>query len=252
MRLELDTAIKMNWKRNYRIELSPTLSGHWYKVHKIMPKGREKFLGYYSSSTTILEAYPLSPFLVDWKVKQGAEEADRILKQAGIRGTAVHSGIEMLLGGAELHKESYSLDEFNRLESFTKWHKEYKPEIISTEQRVFSEKYGYAGTLDVLCKIDGKMSIGDWKTSANIYPHFWLQIASYAQALEEMTDIKVEQTFVCQFGAKNKNGYRFVLSGEWKDHFANFLAVKKTWEYDRGITKDFEPPILELPDTLKL
>lgn len=242
----------MKFRKKYKIELAPTLTGHWYSVTKILPKGKEKFLGYFSGSTTILEAYPLSSYLVDWKVRQGATEAERILKEAGSRGVSVHSGIEMLLKGMELQYSGYSNDEWNRLHSFTLWHKEYKPEIISTEQRIFSEKYGYAGTFDVLCKISGEMLLGDWKTSSNIYPHFWLQLASYAQALEEMTDVKVEQTFICQFGAKNKDGYRFVLSDNWKSDFQSFLAVKKTFEYDRGINKDFEPPILNLPATLKL
>lgn len=242
----------MNWKKEYEISLAKTLNGHWYSVYKKLPKGKEKFLGYFPSSTTILEAYPLSSFLVDWKVSQGKDESERKLKEAGLRGTNVHKGIEVLLGGGELQEDYHSLDEWSRLNSFVNWYKEYKPEIIATELRVFSEKYGYSGTLDVLCRINGVISIGDWKTSSSIYPHFWLQIASYAQALEEMTDMKVAQTFVCQFGAKNKNGYRYVLGDDWKEHFKVFLNVKKTFEYEKGITKDFEPPILNLPDKLKL
>jgi len=255
----------MKLKKRYKIELAETLQSHWYSVHKISDVKigakykkagnsvtTEKFLGYFPSSTTILEAYPLSSFLVDWKVRQGATESDRILKEAGMRGTNVHSGIEHLLGGEQLLKEGHTLDEWNRLNSFVAWYKEYKPKILETEFKVFSEKYGYSGTFDVLCKIDGKIMLGDWKTSSNIYNHFWCQLASYAQALEEMTDIKIEDTFICQFGAKNKDGYRYVLGEDWHEHFKTFLSVKQTWEYDRGITKNFEPPILNLLETLKL
>ena len=264
----------MKLKKQYKIELAPTLAGHWYSVHKQIPDRKtkalvkkelaafsvenveaykEKFLGYFPSSTTILEAYPLSKFLVDWKVQQGATEADRILKEAGARGTNVHDGIEHLLGGGELMKSGYSLDEWNRLNSFKAWFDKYKPKVLETEFRVFSEKYGYCGTFDVLAKINGVVSLGDWKTSSNIYPHFWLQLASYAEALEEMSNVKVEQTFICQFGSKNKDGYRYVINDvPWQDHFQTFLSVKNTFEYDKGIDKDFEPPILNLPETLRL
>src|SRR3990167_8447247 len=157
----------MKLKKRYKIELAETLQSHWYSVHKISDVKigakykkagnsvtTEKFLGYFPSSTTILEAYPLSSFLVDWKVRQGATASDRILK------------------------EGHTLDEWNRLNSFVAWYKEYKPKILETEFKVFSEKYGYSGTFDVLCKIDGKIMLGDWKTSSNIYNHFLCQLAS--------------------------------------------------------------------------
>src|SRR3989304_2753671 len=130
----------MKLKKQYKIELAETLQSHWYSVHKISDVKigakykkagnsvtTEKFLGYFPSSTTILEAYPLSSFLVDWKVRQGATESDRILKEAGARGTNVHSGIEHLLGGGQLPNPGYFPGGRPWLTAPKGWHVEYKP-----------------------------------------------------------------------------------------------------------------------------
>jgi hypothetical protein len=65
-------------------------------------------------------------------------------------------------------------------------------EPILVEQRIYSLKYGYAGTLDLLAKIDGKLMILDWKTGKAIYEESLLQNAAYQVALEEMGHGKAE------------------------------------------------------------
>lgn len=243
----------LNFKKNYKIELADTLGqNHWYSVYEIKKNKKEKFLGYFPSSTTVLQAYPFSQQLVRWIAEQGYEESKKIRDEAGVHGTRVHQGIETLLSGATLSRESYSTEEWNALSAFVAWHCEYHPEILATEIAVYSKLYAFAGRADVVCKISGKIMVGDWKTSKTIHPNFPLQVASYAYALEEQTDLKVEETFVLQLGAKNKNNYRFVIYPEWRDHFKTFLDVFRVWKYDNGITKDFKPPVLALPATLKL
>jgi len=243
----------IKFKKNYKIELAKTLAGHWYGVSKILKvSGKDKFLGYYPSSTTILNAYPQSLQLTQWIAQQGWQESQRIKSEAGVRGTNIHNGIEALIKGEELFEGGWSTEEWYRLDAFVKWHREYSPEILATEVALYSRKHGYAGRADVVCKISGKIMVGDWKSSSAIHDHFPLQVASYAKALEENTDIEVVETFVAQFGAKNKNNYRFVIYPDWRDHFKTFLHVKETWSYDNNYTEDFEPPVLVLPETLKL
>ena len=98
-------------------------------------------------------------------------------------------------------------------------------------------------------EIEGVKYLIDNKSSGSIHPHFRLQTAAYANALAEMKAWDTEQTAILQLGASNAKGYRFVAQKEWKDDFKVFLSVKKTFEYDRG---DQAPPVLLLPDTLKL
>ena len=241
----------IKFKKNYRIELAPTLNNHWYSVYEKVKK-KEKLLGCFPSSTTILNAYPQSLQLTQWIAEKGWSESQRIKSEAGERGTRVHGAIDLLLAGEKLFKENYSLEEWAKIAAFVGWYREYTPEILGTEVALYSQKHGFCGRADVICKISGEMCVGDWKTSGSIHDHFALQVGSYAQALEENSQIEVIQTFILQLGAKNKNNYRFVIYPNWRDHFKTFLNVFETWKYDNKVDEDYEPPVLNLPAELKL
>jgi len=269
----------MNILKPYTIELAPTLSQHWYHVWQVkkprvnLKKGdavfgemlifkKGRFLGTFPSATTILNAYPQSPHLTRWIADQGWNEAQAIKSAAGERGTTIHKGIEWLLDGNEL-REGYmlpggyralSVEEYWKLSTFVSWYNEYKPTIIAKEMRVFSKKGGYAGTLDALIEIGGQVTIIDWKSSSSIHEHFPLQFAAYAYAIEEMTDLKIEQTACLQLGAQNKQGYRYVVYPSWREHYKVFEHVRATWQYDQFDSKQRskEPPVLILPPVLKL
>lgn len=236
----------INLKHNYRVELAPTLSGHWYNVFE-----DDVLQGVYPSSTTILNAYPQSPQLTQWIAEKGWQESQRIKSEAGRAGTKVHDAIEDLLNGMLLTKENYSLEEWFKINSFVEWHKVYKPEILAIELPVFSKEYGYAGRSDLIARMNGQIYVLDWKTSRSMHKNFYLQFASYAQAIEEMTDLKVDCVAGLQLGASNKNTYRFAIEPDWRPLVEVFLSVKKTWEYDYGARSE-EPPVLILPEQLQL
>ena|SRR3990167_3195606 len=243
----------------YRIELAETLTDHWYNVFL----GKKK-IGTFPSSTTILHAYPQSEFLTKWIADNGWQESQSIKSAAGERGTMVHKAIEALLNGTQLWKggmvpgmtRTISVEEWFKLTTFVDFYHECRPKLIANELPVFSKKYGYCGRTDYICEIDGKIVLMDFKTSNHLHRSFPLQFASYANAVEEITDLKIDCTGVLQLGTqRNRKGYRFELYGDWRDHFKTFLSVKNTWEYEfntdsKGFKK--EPAVLELPATLKL
>lgn len=208
----------------------------------------------FPSSTTILNAYPQSAHLTQWIAEKGWNESQRIKSEAGERGTRIHSACDDLEDGIELLKQNYSLEEWYKISSFVDWHREYTPEMIAKEIAVFSESGQYAGRLDRLYKITGEITVLDLKSSSSIHSHFPLQFASYAKAIEENTDIEIAQTAALQLGAQNKNNYRFVMYPDWRDHYKVFEHVRATWEYDQFTSRKNpkEPPVLELPNTLKL
>ena len=248
----------------YIVELAETLSGHWYKVWKAKPpkaiaglgsdgvKGR--YVGVFPSSTTILNAYPQSQQLTQWIAEQGWHESQRIKSEAGERGTRIHAACDALEDGVELLKGNYSLDEWLKISTFVAWFNEYRPELIAKEFPVFSQKGKYAGRLDRIYKIAGEITLLDLKSGAGLHEHFPLQFASYAKAVEETTDLKIIQTAALMLGAKNKNGYRFVVYPDWKDHYKVFRSVQQVWQYEYFDSKKNpkEPPVLELPSTLKI
>lgn len=55
-----------------------------------------------------------------------------------------------------------------------------------TERIVYSQEFGYAGTLDWFGTLNGAPTLGDWKTSSAIYPEAKMQVAAYAMAMIEM------------------------------------------------------------------
>lgn len=247
----------MVFKKQYRIELAKTLSGHWYsvwRIHKGKKKDHEEFLGHYVSVTTFLNAYPTSEQLVQWIASQGFHESRQIRDAAGRAGTKIHSAIDDLIGGAILGEFAYTTEEWVKLQSFVDWYHEYKPEIIATEMAIFSRKGQYAGRIDCIARINGEVYVIDWKSSRSIHNSFALQFAAYANAIEEMTDLKIDNTACLQMGAANKNGYRFVIYPDWKEHYKVFKNVKATWMYDNLESRKNpkEPPVLDLPETLSL
>ena len=237
-------------KQKYKVELAKTLSGHWYTVSD----AKGKMIGTFPSATTILQAYPQSEQLTKWIAENGWQESQQIKNDAGIAGTRIHSACDSLEAGETLYEDQYSLKEWVKIKSFVDWHNEYKPELMATEFPVFSLKGKYAGRLDRIYKINGEVVILDLKSSASIYKHFPLQFSSYAKGVEESTDWKIAKTACLQLGASNKNGYRYIEYKNWKEHYKVFESVRVVWQYENfdSLKSPKEPPVLILPDSLKL
>lgn len=81
--------------------------------------------------------------------------------------------------------------------------------IVGTEMEIWSDKYGYAGTMDALLEtIDSRtgertLTALDWKTSNAMRNEYALQVAAYAKAYEERTGEKVSKAVVVRFGRRS-------------------------------------------------
>jgi len=135
------------------------------------------------------------------KMLQEAKKAHRqILSDAGDFGTLVHSLIE-----SHIKKEPYQypVNPIVResFEQFLKWDKENQPEYLFSERKIYSIEHNFAGTLDFLCKINGKVVIGDIKTSSGIWDEYYLQLAAYRMALmEEFPDLDITDALIIRCG----------------------------------------------------
>jgi hypothetical protein len=56
---------------------------------------------------------------------------------------------------------------------------------FEVERRIYSRRYRYSGTLDLVVSSNQGLVLIDWKTSKSIYPEFRLQTAAYVHAWEE-------------------------------------------------------------------
>ena len=160
-------------------------------------------------------------------VFSGATIPAGVFEAAGEWGTDVHTMIHYYLDD-DLDMDILSPALKLALDQFMQWQADYKPEIISYEQRVYSKKYGYAGTLDLNCRIKGKLTVVDYKTGA--YGLAGPQIAAYAQADKEESKGGMRRRAVLHFPKNGNGGYKFVpLSGLNDWNF--FLSRLNTYNY---------------------
>lgn len=154
-----------------------------------------------------------------WKLKEntafwksgketGAEAADY--------GTLAHAWIESHLHGKDVSLESLPEPSRNAVEAMLKWEKEHHLETIKTEETFFNCKLNYAGTADWVGKLDGELSLGDWKTSTGIFFNYLIQGWCYALADEtQNADRLYRQFFIARFGKDGTSEVRVAKRNEF-------------------------------------
>jgi hypothetical protein len=150
-------------------------------------------------------------------------------------GTVVHDWIRRYIA-ADM-PESFDLPEGlttrAACESARQWMKEVRYWPLLTETCVYSLKYGYAGTLDVvgMCSAKGVASIVDWKTSKRIYPKYRMQTAAYAKAYSEMTGLRVRHRWIVRIGKEGELEPLYLPPETLAPDFDAFLTAKDISDY---------------------
>ena len=160
----------------------------------------------------------------------GARKAHNQKKdKAADAGTYIHNFIEsFVLGENPARPINESLNRV--IDDFMEWWNKTNIEVISPEQVFCSPTLGLAGTADLVCKVDGKLTIMDWKTGSGIYPEMFLQLAAYALMWEEEhPDQPIEQLYIVN--ASVKNMFQTMASDEvafYKKGYLQALDLYKT------------------------
>lgn len=159
--------------------------------------------GKWIPSVTTITGMLDKPWLAAWKVKMCVEyiksnlknmdnlsdvllaakhESDKQRKAAADTGKAVHKWIELHTQG----NDTPPPQDDGRIDQFMSWESIHKPIYIMSEEMVASQAHEYAGTLDLLAEIEGKVLIVDIKTGNSIPSEVSLQlVGGYRPALEE-------------------------------------------------------------------
>jgi len=115
----------------------------------------------------------------------GAAIADHIMQRAAEIGTAIHKIAFYVFTGAGIDIKSLSPTLLAPYEQIFKFVQQYKPQVILCEVPLHSQKYRYAGTLDLFAKLKGfrKPVLVDIKTGMShlVGP----QTASYEHLVHE-------------------------------------------------------------------
>ena len=105
--------------------------------------------------------------------------ADKKKRDAGDMGTRIHSIAETIIAGNEF---TATPEEAPFVQGIYRFLDDRQVEPLLTEQMVASLHYGYAGTFDLIARIDGETWLLDWKTSKSVYREYSLQLAAYGNA----------------------------------------------------------------------
>ena len=220
---------------------------------------------YYPSVTTTLQYMPKNKFFDNW-LKDVGHNADLIMRKAGKEGTQVHEAAEALVKGEEVNwMDDYGNAKYSQIvwEMILKFHdfwSTYKPKLISTEEFVFSDKFKYAGTADLLVEMDGEIWLLDLKTSNNLHRSYDLQLAAYAKAIEEAKGIKIQRTGIIWLKANTRSaskkkgvyqgkGWQIKIIDKIDYNFDLFQTIYKLYLLDNPKT---EPIYKSYPTTLKI
>ena len=132
---------------------------------------------------------------------EGAKKAHWQKKtDAGNIGTLVHEWVEDYINDKN-PKMPVNEQLNDAVSNFMDWVHEHDVKFLKAEEPAFSKKYKYAGIIDFICTIDGKLYIGDLKTSKGIYPEYLLQTSAYRYArAEEYPDEDYKGTVIVRVG----------------------------------------------------
>ena len=220
---------------------------------------------YYPSVTTILQYMPKNKFFESW-LKDVGHNADLIMRRAGKEGTQVHEAAESLVLGQEVSwmddygNAKYSQIVWEMILKFYDFWSTYKPELISTEDFVYSDEFKFAGTADLVVKMDNETWLLDLKTSNSLHKSYDLQLAAYAKALEETKGIKIDRTGIIWLKAQSRGpskkegvyqgkGWKIKVIDEIDYNFDLFKTIYKLYSLENP---NVEPIYNSYPTTLKL
>ena len=160
----------------------------------------------YPSVTSIISFVSREKF-ASWRAKVGNEEANKICKQATSRGTDLHLCFEKYLQNEDVKL----LDEYKRpliqyMFNFAKPYVDLRlNNIYQQETPMYSDKLCLAGTVDLICEVDGELAIVYFKTSKKEKPEEWLedyfvQLSAYWAMFSEKTGIVPKKLVVFLVG----------------------------------------------------
>lgn len=177
---------------NFDLESETLEHGRFYTT----PTGEK-----YPSVTTIMPVK--EDVLNEWRDRIGADEAAKVLRRAGNRGTKMHSLCENYLKGNLTDMKIRMLMPFDKMlfGQVRKYLDSYINNIYCMEQALYSTRLKLAGRVDLVAEWKGRLAIIDFKTSIKEKKEDWItnyfvQCTAYAEMFEDLTNRKIDDIVV--------------------------------------------------------
>lgn len=143
-------------------------------------------------TTTVVGRFKDSGGLIHWAWNLGMQGIDYKAKRdsAADTGSYGHAMIEQRVKGLPIECPSEATDTQREqaqkcLDNFDNWAAQNKMEIVATEMNLVSKDYLFGGTPDAVARLNGKLTLLDFKTSNRTYGEYAVQLAAYRHLLNE-------------------------------------------------------------------
>ena len=194
--------------------------------------------------TTIIRVLAKPP-LIPWANKIGLDGVaySKYIDEKAAIGTLAHAMILSDLRGEKPETYENSQLEIDQAENaylkFCAWRKAHELEPILIEEPLVSEVFRFGGTPDFYGKVDGILTLLDFKTGANLYPEMWVQLAAYWILLEERGH-HVDQRILLNIGRdETENFIEAKRSGpSLEDEVLIFMSCLRIYEAKRRLKYD--------------
>lgn len=193
-------------------------------------------------ATTII-GLRAKPGLIKWANKLGLQgiSSEAFTDDKAQIGTLAHDMILCHFQGVTPDTSDYSQNQIdaaeNSLLSFFEWEKDKDIEVILAEKPLTSYK-GYGGTPDLYCKLDGVLTLVDFKTGSGIYePEHPAQLASYIVLLLD-NGYPCEQGIILNIPRVENENFEARTYKDFSRHYAWFETLLKLYNIEKELKKE--------------
>jgi len=191
---------------------------------------------FYPSVTTVLSQHTKKG-IMEWRNKVGEEVANKISRQAAVRGTKFHNMAEQYLKNSFSEENLSILDhelfnlaipELNKIDN-----------IHALEAPLYSHHLRLAGRVDCIAEYENKLSIIDFKTSRREKDkehilHYFMQAAAYAIMFEERTNIPISRLTII---IAVDDGFVQTFQAKRDDFVESLLYYRDLYEVEKNFSK---------------
>ena len=130
----------------------------------------------YPSITSVISFINKGKF-AGWRKRVGEEEANRVTKHSTTRGTKFHTLCEVYLQNGDYKSlPEYEVPLVKLMFDAAKPHLDKRiNNIYQQETSMSSDKFCLAGSVDLICEVDGELAVVDFKTAKEEKPVEWIQ-----------------------------------------------------------------------------
>lgn len=155
------------------------------------------------------------------------------------RGSEVHlAAEENIIEGKTEHNFQYGGGKY--YQSFLKFCEDFQPKFLSIETTVYGkteDNLYYAGTIDFIAEINGKVIAGDWKTSKVLHEEVGIQLSAGIRATKMVSnDGSTLEPMMAVEGAigvqLREDGYSVAIIDDLNYCWETFSSLRKVWEWN--------------------